>query len=379
MPVHHGIKTNEISTGVRTLATASTAVIGLVATAPDADATAFPLNEPVQITDIYAALDKAGEGGTLAKTLEAIADQVSPTAIVVRVEEGDPEDEEGETTDANVIGGVVAGRMTGLKALLAAEGRGMARPRIIGAPGLDTQAVTTEMVAIAKKLNGMAYARAIGDDVAAATLYRENFSQRELMLLWPDFTGFSGDAVARALGLRAYIDQETGWHKTLSNVGIQGVTGLSRDVFFDLAGDQGEAKLLNDADITALIKLDGFRFWGNRTTSDDPLFGFESTVRTAQVLRDTIGQGLAWAIDKPITTVLIKDIVDTINTLFGRLQREGRLIGATAWYDPASNPAADLAGGKLVIDYDFTPCAPLESLTLNQRITDKYYANLAVA
>lgn len=375
MPVHHGIKTREINTGVRALATVSTAVIGLVATAPDADATMFPLNEPVQITDIYAALGKAGSGGTLAKSLDAIADQVSPTAIVVRVAQG----EEGATTDSNVIGGVVNGKMTGLKALLAAEGRGMARPRIIGAPGLDTQAVTTEMVGIARKLNGFAYARAHGDDVAAASLYRKDFSQRELMLLWPDFTGFEGDAVARALGLRAYIDQETGWHKTLSNVGIQGVTGLNRDVFFDLAGDQGEAKLLNDADITALVKMDGFRFWGNRTCSDDPLFAFESTVRTAQVLRDTIGQGLAWAIDKPITSVLVKDIVDTINTLFARLKRAGLIIGATAWYDPASNPAADLAAGKLVIDYDFTACAPMESLTLNQRITDKYYATLAVS
>ena len=45
--------------------------------------------------------------------------------------------------------------------------------------------------------------------------YRENFSQRELMVIWPDFLAWdttanataTAYATARALGLRAYIDQ----------------------------------------------------------------------------------------------------------------------------------------------------------------------------
>ena len=35
--------------------------------------------------------------------------------------------------------------------------------------------------------------------------------------------------------------------------------------------------------------------------------------------------------------------------------------------------------GKIVVDYDYTPCAPAEELTLNQRITDRYYGDLANA
>ena len=50
-----------------------------------------------------------------------------------------------------------------------------------------------------RKLRGMAYAKAIGADVAAAILYRADFSARELMLIYPDFAGeAAGDAVARA-------------------------------------------------------------------------------------------------------------------------------------------------------------------------------------
>ncbi|RBF83593.1 phage tail protein, partial [Xanthomonas oryzae pv. oryzae] len=44
---HHGVRVIEFSAGTRTIRTVSTAVVGLVATADDADATIFPLNKPV--------------------------------------------------------------------------------------------------------------------------------------------------------------------------------------------------------------------------------------------------------------------------------------------------------------------------------------------
>lgn len=374
MPNHHGIKTLEITTGTRPSAQASTAVIGLVATAPDADVAAFPADTAVLFTDIYAAIAKAGTGGTLAKSLLAIAQQVNPTVVVVRVVEGaNP-----AATETAIVGTVtVAGKKTGLKALLAAKAQLGVQPKIIGVPGLDTQVVATELASIAAKLDAMAYVRAIGATIVEATAYRDNFGSRELMLIWPDFTDWTGSAVARALGLRALIDQREGWHRSLSNIAIQGVTGLSKDVYFDISGENTDAQVLNDAEVTALIRNDGFRFWGNRTTSDEPLFAFETAVRSGAAVRQIIRDSLTWAIDKPITASLVKDIVETGNAALRKLVSQGYLIGASLWFDPSKNPASEVAGGKLVIDYDYTPCAPLESLTQNQRITDSYYANLA--
>lgn len=62
-----------------------TAVIGLVCTADDADATVFPLDTPVLLTNVQTAVGKAGVKGTLAVSLQAIADQTKPYTIVVRV------------------------------------------------------------------------------------------------------------------------------------------------------------------------------------------------------------------------------------------------------------------------------------------------------
>lgn len=379
---HHGVRVLEINEGTRPIRTVSTAVIGMVCTASDADAVTFPLNKPVLLTDVLTASGKAGEQGTLAKSLDAIADQASPVTVVVRVADGEDE----AATASNIIGGVTAGQYTGMKALLAAEAQLGVKPRILGVPGLDSLPVTTELVTIAQKLRGFAYASAWEcETVSEALLYRANFAARELMLIHPDFINFDpatnadapASAVARALGLRAKIDQQTGWHKTLSNVAVNGVTGISRDIHWDLQSADNDAGLLNADEVTTLIRRDGFRFWGSRTCSDDPLFAFESATRTAQVLMDTMADGMFWASDKPMHPSLVRDILETINAKFRELKAQGYIIDGEAWYDPAANDATTLKAGKLYIDYDYTPVPPLEDLTLRQRITDRYLADFA--
>lgn len=62
---HHGVEVIEINDGTRTISTVSTAIIGMVCTASDADDKTFPLNEPVLITNVQTAIAKAGKMGTL--------------------------------------------------------------------------------------------------------------------------------------------------------------------------------------------------------------------------------------------------------------------------------------------------------------------------
>lgn len=379
-PYHHGVRVLEINSGTRPIRTISTAVIGMVCTGSDADATTFPLNKAVLLTDVRSAIAKAGVQGTLAKSLKAIVDQCDPLVIVVRVEEGAAEAD----TTTNVIGSTATGNYTGLQALLAAQAQLGVRPRIIGAPGLDTASVAAEIAVIAKKLRGMGYVS--GGTSATKTdviTYRDTFAARELMIIWPDFvawdtatsTAAPAFAVARALGLRARIDQEQGWHKTISNVAVAGVTGMNRDVHFDLQDPTTDAGLLNAADVTTLVNLNGYRFWGSRTCSDDPLYAFESATRTAQVLADTIAEGMAWALDKPMHPSLVRDILESINAKFREMKAASYIIDAQAWYDDAANTKESLAAGNLYIDYDYTPVPPLENLNLRQRITDRYLAN----
>jgi phage tail sheath protein FI len=380
---HHGVRVLEINEGTRPIRTVSTAVIGLVCTAEDADATMFPLDTPVLITNVQSAIGKAGTEGTLAASLQAIADQTKPVTVVVRVATGVDD----AATTSNLIGTTTAtGKYTGMKALLAAKSRLKVTPRILGVPGLDSLPVATALVAIAQQLRAFAYVSASDCQTKEeATTYRENFGAREVMVIWPDFQNWNivtnatvtAPAVARALGLRAKIDQEVGWHKTLSNVAVNGVTGISADVFWDLQNSATDANYLNGNEVTTLINEGGYRFWGSRTCSDDPLFAFENYTRTAQVLADTMANAQMWAMDKPMHPSLVRDMLESINDKFREMIAGGYLIGGSAWFPDDINDETTLKAGKLYIDYDYTPVPPLEDLTLRQRITDRYLVDFA--
>ena len=97
------------------------------------------------------------------------------------------------------------------------------------------------------------------------------------------------------------------------------------------------------------------------------------------MLKDSIAESLLWAIDKPLRPSLIKDIVESINAKFREMKAAGLIIGAEAFYRVENNPNDQLAGGKVVIDFTYTPVPPLENLTIRQQITDSYFADFALA
>ena len=171
----HGVKVTEISEALRTLTTSSTAVIGLVATAPDADASVFPLNKPTLLTGITAEMQaKAGKKGTLSRALDGIADIVNCKVVVIRVEENEDE----STMKANVIGTVDnEGNYTGLKAFLVSAAVCGVKPRIFLHPrNMTAKNVTTELLSVAKKTQWL-----------CVCLLRHGKNQRRSGDIWSQF------------------------------------------------------------------------------------------------------------------------------------------------------------------------------------------------
>lgn len=374
---HHGVSSTEINDGTRPISDLASQVIGLVATASDADKQKIPVDEPVFFSSVQDALKYAGNKGTLSPSLQAILDQSDAPIIIVRAQEGETEQE----TEANILGAGNGGRQTGIKALARANAKTGVTPRILGCPMYDSQAVTTELISQAQKLLGFVYAAAPSlEDPAMVAEYRENFGARELMLIDDNFTRFNpltqsaehAYTVARAMGLRAKIDQTEGWHKSLSNVAVNGVTGIDMGRSWALTDSNTEANFLNNKDVTTLIRESGFKFWGNRTTSDDPLFSFEPTVRAGQMIRETIAKAHLWAVDKPMSPTLIKDIRMSVQNKIDQWVRERKLLGGTVWIDPDANSTDRVKNGGFALDYDYTVAPTLENLHFNQRITDRY-------
>lgn len=377
----HGARIRENTDLVTAINDIESSVIGVVAVADDADAETFPLNTPVLLTRVNNVLGKAGKTGSLYKTLKAIADQTSPKVIVVRVATATDE-ADAKTQSQLIIGGTTEdGSYTGMYAFLTAEQKVGYRPRILAAPDYDTEEVTSALCVIAQNLRAFVYANCYGcKTMAEAITYRAKFAYRELMLIWPDFIAYNPltgkneifPAPAYACGLRALIDNNHGWHKSLSNISVNNVLGISQDVFWSLQAEDSDANELNNKEITTLIKRNGFRFWGNRVT-DTNAYIFEVYTRTAQILADSIAEAQFEAIDEPLTPTNVKDVVSGINGKLSALVTQGRLIGAECWFDILDNPTTGLRQGQVRIRYKYTPVPPMEDLTMYQTFTDEYF------
>lgn len=138
----HGVEIIEIDDGPRPIRTVRSGVIGIIGTAPDADAAAFPLNTPVLIAGSRgeaAKLDvSVGQtrAGTLPNAVDLILDQIGAAIVVVRVAEGAAGAGQAVATLANVLGGVDGnGNYLGVHAFLAAQSALGVQPRILIAPG----------------------------------------------------------------------------------------------------------------------------------------------------------------------------------------------------------------------------------------------------
>lgn len=378
---HHGITANEYTEGVRSISDISTAIIGMVCTAEDADAKVFPLNTPIFATSAYDLLAKAGTKGTLAKSIDAIVDQADAQVVIVRVADS----KNTEELKANVIGTAEGGNYTGLKALRRAKAVTGFTPKILGCPELDSQDVLTELVGVAQATRAFAYGSAGGNpDITEVGNYRKNFGQRELMLIDNEFMAFdpatkkteTAATIARVLGARAKLDKNVGWHKSISNTEINGVSGLKFARSFDLLDKNCDANTLNNKDVTTLIREDGFRVWGNRTCTNDSMMAFEVATRTAQIIQETIASAFMWALDKPMHPSLMEDIIMAINAKLAQYVNKGYILGARVFIDKTLNTSETVQAGQFTISYEFTWVPPLENMVFNQHVTDTFFVNL---
>jgi hypothetical protein len=392
----HGVEVIEIDSGPRPIRTVRSGVIGIVGTAPDADAEIFPLNTPVLIAgsrQTAASLDTVGDGeGTLPGALDGIFDQIGAVVIVVRVEEGVDED----ATLANIVGGVDSetGNYKGVQALLGAESVLGFVPRILCSPGFTHQKpedlpdnegtylanpVVSELIGIAERLRAVIIADGPNTNDAAAITYAGDFGSERVYVVDPAVKVLNSDgdivteyASARVAGLLAKIDNDKGFWWSPSNQNINGIIGTGRPIDFKLGDANARANLLNESNVSTIIRQDGYRLWGNRTLSSDPKWAFINVRRTADMINDSLLRAHLWAVDRNITKTYIEDVTEGVNAYLRTLINLGAIIGGQCWADPDLNSPANITQGKVYFDFDFSAAYPAEHITFRSKLVNDY-------
>lgn len=372
----HGVEVLEVTNGPRAVRTVKTSIIGIVGTAKSADAEAFPLNRPVLIAASRAEAAKLGSDGTLPAALDGILDQAGAVVIAVRVEEGATDAE----TLTNIIGGVGVDGSTGVQCLVDSESVTGYRPRILIAPGFTHEkACADELLSIAQRLRAIVVIDGPDTTDEDAIAYAGDFGNARAYLVDPSVRVLSdGEEIVepsspRVAGLIAKSDNDRGFWWSPSNQEILGITGTARPIDFLLGDVNSRANLLNEKNIATIIRENGFRLWGNRTLSSDPVWAFLSTRRTSDIIADSIQSSLMWAVDRPITRQFLESVADTVNGYLRYLTSLGAILGGECWYDRDDNPNGELSQGKIVFRYKFTPPPPAERITLVAETVEDYY------
>jgi phage tail sheath protein FI len=186
-------------------------------------------------------------------------------------------------------------------------------------------------------------------------------------------------ASAYVAGILSNMDATKGFWWSPSNQIVQGISGTARAISFAISSTETEANRLNEQDVATIIRQEGFRLWGNRSTASDPLWTFLPVRRTADMVYESIEQALLWAMDRPFSAQLLLDIRDTVQSYLNTLKRRGAILGGKVWIDPELNSATELMAGKLYLDFDIEPPAPLEHLTFRAHREGDYYTELVNA
>ena len=110
-----------------------------------------------------------------------------------------------------------------------------------------------------------------------------------------------------------------------------GIDGTARPISFKMSARDTEANRLNRAEVTTVVRRNGWRVWGNRSTADDPLWAFLSVTRTDYVIRDAIEAAHGWAMDRPFSAQLLNDLRDGVQAFGNSLVQRGAFLGFNCW------------------------------------------------
>lgn len=359
----HGIEIQEVDSGSRIIRTAKSSVIGIIGTAPEADKKLFPLNEPILVTG-GGKITNLGIAGTLPSAINSIFDQIGAVLVIVRVSDEETED---QTTKDNII--------AGLTAFVASESTIHVTPRILIAPEFTSDVdILTAMIPIAERLKSIIIADGPNTDDTQAITYASEFSSNRIYVVdpWVKVNDKILPPSPFVAGIIAKSDNERGFWYSPSNQEILGITGLARPIDFSFGDANCSANLLNENNVATIIHQDGYRLWGNRTTSSDTKWAFLSVRRTVDLINDSILRAHLWAVDRNITRTYLEDVSESVNAYLASLKAQGAILGGFCHAPKDMNTSANIQDGKVCFDLEFTPPYPAESITFRSYLTNSY-------
>lgn len=163
------------------------------------------------------------------------------------------------------------------------------------------------------------------------------------------------------VGMMARMDKESGPHRAPANVRLSYIAELASFMNTRSAGR------LAAAGINCLVENHGIRPWAAVTTNSSEL----SSTRFINAVKRTLEPGLAWTAFEPNEPALWQRISRRLSAFARELHIRGMLAGETAdqaWQikcDAETNPAEEIAAGKVHAIIDLAPVKPAKFIRIS--------------
>lgn len=386
MASQFGVNTTRSSTAARNLKIQSTTPIGAVVSVAcegvEVDLIESYKQEPLRFfSSVEDALEEfKGREGTILRVLDGINDQnvrapIILSLVVITREEAQQSPErfyESAQLKSNVIAGIES-----FKKAYILFGY---KPNLIVAPYFSYDLdVSTQMQSTATRLSAMAIVDLNCESEQEAVEKVKSYGSERVMVcdpyvkVWDTLKNAESfePMSARVAGLIAYTDgeQEYGFSNSHSNRVLNGVSGAKRLVDFE-AGQDCEADRVRGHNITTLIRYDGFRVWGNHTTSIDSVWEDFTRVRVFDRIAEAALEGLFWAIDRRADE--LKAAKDSVEQMLLALKGARVLVDYAVSWDEERNTPANITAGKFYLKVDTMNTPIVKRLEVNFNYTDRY-------
>ncbi len=299
-------------------------------------------------------------GGRKAYIVRIVSDDTAQAPAGVLSQDGDVEDDLNSAADIQ----------KGLAVLKGYEGISL-----VTAPGADSK---EDQQALIDHCEAERYRFAILDsakdaDINAVLGQRQELdSQKGFAALYYPWISMADPATNNSVtvppsgaiaGFYARTALERGVHKAPVNEVINGATGLSCTV------SKAEQDRLNPAGINVIRSFPGrgFRVWGARTVSSDPLWKYVNVRLLFNYIEESVDRGTRWAIFEPCNDEkLWARLTQCISEFFVRVWKDGALMGdrpEEAFFircDRSTMTQADIDSGRLILVIGIAPIKPAE-------------------
>lgn len=386
MASQFGVNTTISSNAARNLKIESTTPIGaVVSVACEGSEVGLIESYKKEPLRFYGNIEKALEEfqdreGTILRVLDGINDQnvrspIILSLVVITKEEAQQSPEqfyENAQLKSEVISGIESFKKT--YALFGYK------PNLIIAPYFSHDLdVSTQMQSTATRLSAMAIVDLNCESEQEVAEKIKSYGSERIMVcdpyvkVWDTLknTDSFEPMSARVAGLIAYVDGESeyGFSNSHSNRVLNGISGTKRIVEFE-AGQDCEADRIRGKNITTLIRYDGFRVWGNHTTSVDSIWQDFTRVRVFDRIAEAALKGLFWAIDRRADE--LKAAKDSVEEMLLALKGARVLVDYEVSWDEERNTPANITSGKFYLKVDMMNTPIVKRLEVNFNYTDKY-------